>query len=95
MHTIRKGIPSTLLNSDMSIESFYIEMNVRKKKWLFACTYNPNRTFISNHLREIDKNLDNYSTKYDNFVLLGDLNSEPAESVVRDFLEIYNCKNLI
>ena len=29
---IRKGIPSTLLNSDMSFESFYIEIIMRKKK---------------------------------------------------------------
>ena len=28
---IREGIPSTLLNSDMSIESFSIEINIRKK----------------------------------------------------------------
>ena len=28
---IREDIPSTLLNSDMSIEGFYIEMNIRKK----------------------------------------------------------------
>ena len=27
---IREGIPSILLNTDMSIESFYIEMNIRK-----------------------------------------------------------------
>ena len=27
---IREGIPSTLLNTGMSIESFYIEMNIRK-----------------------------------------------------------------
>ena len=29
---IREDIPSTLLNSDMSIESFSIEINIRKKK---------------------------------------------------------------
>ena len=39
--------------------------------------------------------MDNYSSKYDNFILLGDLKSEPAESAVRDFSEIYSCKNLI
>ena len=38
---------------------------------------------------------DNYSSKYDNFILLGDLNSEPAESAVRDFCQICGCKNLI
>ena len=39
--------------------------------------------------------MDNYSSKYDNFVLLGDLDSEQIESAVRDFCEIYGCKNLI
>ena len=39
--------------------------------------------------------MDNYSSKYDNFILLGDLNSEPTESAVKDFCEIYSCKNLI
>ena len=92
---IREDIPSTLLNSDMSIESFSIEINIRKRKWLLVCTYNPNKKLISNHLKEIGKNLDNYSSKYDNFILLGDLNSEPTESAVRDFCEIYSCKNLI
>ena len=72
----------------MPIESFSIEINIRKKKWLLVCTYNPNKNLISNHLKEIGKNLDN-------FILLGDFNSEPIESAVRDFCEIYSCKNLI
>ena len=55
----------------MSIESFYIEINIRKKKWLLM------------------------ASKYDNFILLGDLNSDPTESAVKDFCEIYSCKNLI
>ena len=42
-----------------------------------------------------NKNLNNYSSKYDNFNLLGCLNSEPTESTVRDFCQIYLCKNLI
>ena len=41
------------------------------------------------------KKLNNHSSQYDNFILLGDLNSEPTESAVRDFFEIYSCKNLI
>ena len=35
------------------------------------------------------KNLDNYSSKYDNFILLDDLNSEPTESVVRDLSDLW------
>ena len=62
---------------------------------LISETYNPNKNLISNHLKEIGKNLDNYSSKYGNFILVGDFNSEPTESAVRDFCEIYSCKNLI
>ena len=42
---IWEDIPSTLLNSNMSIENFSIEINMRKKKWLSVCTYNPNKNF--------------------------------------------------
>ena len=51
---IRDNVPSTLLNSDISIGSFYIEMSIRKKKWLLFCTYHLNKKLISNHLKEID-----------------------------------------
>ena len=91
----REDIPSTLLNPELFIEGFFMEINIRKKKWLLVCTYNPNKKLIANHLKEIGKNLDNYSSKYDSFVLLGDLNSEPTESAVRHFCQIYGCKNLI
>ena len=33
---IREDMPSTLLNSDISIEIFSIEINIRKKKWLLS-----------------------------------------------------------
>ena len=59
---IRENISSTRLDSVMSIKSFYIETNKRKKKWLIVYTYNPNKNLISNHLKEIDKNLGNYSS---------------------------------
>ena len=50
---IREDISPTLLNSDMPIESFYIETNIRKRKWLLVCTYNPNKKLILNHLEKI------------------------------------------
>ena len=50
---------------------------------------------IPNHLKEISKSVDNFSSTYDNFILPGDLNSELTESAVSDFCQIYACKNLI
>ena len=92
---IREDIPSTLLNSDITIESFYIEINIRKKKWILTFTYNPNKNLISNHLKVIDKKQDSYSSKYDIFIFVVDLNSEPTESVVRGICQIYSFKMLI
>ena len=84
-----------MLNTETSAEGLFVEINVRRKKWLIGFSYNPNKTFISAHLKEIGKNLDIYSSKYDNFILLGDLNSEPKEQSVKDFCQVYICKNII
>ena len=48
---------------------------------------------ITDHLREIGKNIDLLSTKY-NIILIGDLHPEPVEIAVFDFCEIYNLTNL-
>ena len=39
---VRKDIPSTLMHTELLIEGFCTEINIRKKKWLLVCTYNPN-----------------------------------------------------
>ena len=56
--SVREDIPSILLNTELFIEGFCIEINIRKKKWLLVCTYNPNKNLTSEHLKEIGKNLD-------------------------------------
>ena len=90
---IRKDTPSNLLHTD-DIIGFYIEISIRKKKWLLGCSYNPHKHFISSHLKELGKNLD-FISKYDNFILLGDLNAESANEAVNDFCQVYNFSNII
>ena len=53
---VREDVPSALLKTDSEIEAFYVELTIRKKKWLLCCSYNPNKTFITKHLAEIDRN---------------------------------------
>ena len=79
----------------MSIDSFSIEINIRKNNWLLVSTTNPNKNLISNRPKGISIDLDNYSSKCNHFILPVDLNSEPTESAVKGFCEIYSCKNLI
>ena len=92
---VREDVTSALLKTDSEIEAFYVELIVRKKKWLLCCSYNPNKTFITKHLAETGRNRDLFSSKYDNFILLGDFNSEPCEQPMRDFCHVYNCQNII
>ena len=82
---VREDAPSTLLKTVSEIKAFYVELNIRKKKWLLCCSYNPNKTFNTKNLAEIAKNQDLFSSKYNNFILLGDFNSEPREQPMRDF----------
>ena len=42
-------------------------------------------------LEEIGRNQDLFSSKYDNFILLGDFNSEPCDQPTRDSCHAYNC----
>ena len=90
---VREDVPSALLKTE--IEAFYVELTIRKKKWLLCCSYNPNKTFITKHLAEIGRNQDLFSSKFDNFILLRDFNSELCEQPMRDFCHVYNCQNLI
>ena len=50
---------------------------------------------ILEDLNKISKNLDLVFSKYDNFMLIGDFNTEPNESMDSDFCEIYNLKHFI
>ena len=76
----------------MKVQWFFIELNLRRKKWLLFSSYNSQ---ISHHLKEISKDLDVLTSKYDNIILTGDFDAEPADTVVSDFCEIYNLKNII
>ena len=92
---IREDIPTKLIDSQMKIEGFFIELNLRRQKWLLRCSYYPKYSQISHHLKEIGKDLVVLTSKYDNIILMGDFNAEPVDTVVSDFCEIYSLKNII
>ena len=64
---VREDIPSRVLCLTKSIESLFIELNFRKKKWFLCCTYNPNRNNISSHFDLSRRNLDLYFAEYEHF----------------------------
>ena len=64
---IRNDIPSKLIESKLAIEGLFVVVNLRKKKWLLCCTFNPKMSLISSHLKETGNNLDLLLSKYDNY----------------------------
>ena len=73
---IREDIPTKLIESQMKMEVFFIELNLRRKKGLLCCSYNPKFSRITHHLKEID--VDILTSKYDNIILMGGFNAEPS-----------------
>ena len=49
---------------------------------------------IQNHLNSLGNYLNELCKKYDNFILLGDVNSEMCEDAMLEFSSVYNLKNL-
>ena len=49
-----------------------MKINLHKKKWVISCSYNPNKALIATQIAVLSKNIDICTTKYDNFLFLGD-----------------------
>ena len=65
---IRNDITAKVFfTDDRSIESFYVELNFRKEKWLLIFSNNPQHSSIESHLDSRPKSIDSLSSKYGNF----------------------------
>ena len=90
---IRDNIPFRLLkpgNLPSNTETLFNETNSREKKWLMCCGCSPNKSLINKFTHDIGKVLDSFIGNYDNFFIVGDLNSEIIESAMHDFCNSYN-----
>ena len=59
----------------------------KKKKWLHNYSYNPHKGNTKQHLSNISKGLDESNSKYDNILIIGDLNTKMSESEMTYNLE--------
>ena len=59
----REDLPSKMLKFEPvqnNFEGFFVEINLRKEKWLLSCSNNPNRKNIVNHVRILGQDLINF-----------------------------------
>ena len=92
---VKEGIISKPLKTKFDGEGMFIEINLRKRKWLLFCGYNPYKAVIKDFLNELSTNLDPLIGQYDNLIIMGDFNSECNESNMSIFCETYDFQNLI
>ena len=95
---VRDDIPCRVLKSHsipQNLEGIFLEINLRKVKWLLFGGYNPHKDNTSIFLTHLTPILDHYLSIYDNYILIGDFNSEPNEEIMKEFCEIYNLTSLI
>ena len=94
---IKDDISSRLLTDHKLLdnaECLFTKINIRNKKWLLCCSYNPHRNNKSNHISHLSKGLDNYISHCD-ILFPGDFNSQPLENCVNDFCNVHNLSNLV
>ena len=95
---IREDIPSKVLNLVSipdDIEGIFIEINLRKAKWLIFATYLPPWQDKSYYFDNIAKALDVYGAKYENMILVGDFNTKESEQVFSDFIYEQDLHNIV
>ena len=95
---IREDIPSKLLrthNLPSDIEAFFVELNLRKTKWLLSACYRPPKQSDDYFFKQMSAALDTYGTHYSKFLLIGDFNAEVAKANFAEFLECHDAKSLI
>ena len=95
---IREDIPCRnikQITSNNSFEGFFIEFNLRSKKWLPRWSYNPHKQNIDYHLSNVSGALKKLCADYENIILLGQFNFEVQEKNISDFMSTYNLKSLV
>ena len=77
------------------IEGIFVEINLRKTKWLLFCGYRPPRQQAEYFLKYVNYALDTYRQTFDKFLLAGDFNTEGTKPIMSQFLFNNDAKNLV
>ena len=95
---VKNDIPSKRLNSRNVLddtEFLFIEINLKKIRWLICYAYNPHKCHSESFFEIISKHLEHYEKVYENFIILGDFNSEESETSLDNVMINFSLKNLV
>ena len=79
----------------MILKVQFIEVNLRKTKWLICGTYHPPSQSDQFYFDNLGNALDIYNEIYNKFLLIGDFNAQDTEPILREFICQNEAKNLV
>ena len=93
---VPEDIPPKLITANLpNAGGFFLEINLRKKKWVTSCSNNPNNQTIFSLMESMSKAAESLSSKYENFFIIGDSKAQASDTSVKDFCAIYSFKHII
>ena len=82
-------------NLPNDIEKIFIELNLRKVKWLLFSTYDPPSQSDDYYFSHVSNRIDAFNSTYDRFLFVGDFNVEDSQETLFNFLENHNAANIV
>ena len=95
---VRKDIPcKELIQHKLpeNIDDLFIEINLRKQKFLLFGGYRSPRQEAEYFLKHLNFSLDPYRQTYDRFILIGEFNLNETDPLMSEFLHNNDSKNLV
>ena len=96
---IKEGVPAKEVSLKCStakeIEAKAIEINLHKIKWLLIGIYRPPSQSKDFFLEEMRKNIEQFYTKYENFLMIGDFNLNENDSSLYQYMQEFNLENVV
>ena len=82
MLLFREDLSAKVLLVEKGNESCYhVEVILKKTKWLINFSYNPTKINISSHLESLSQNFDLYTSKFENILVIGDINISMEDNI--------------
>ena len=80
---------------DSNFEIIFLEITLRTRKWLIIGLYNSPNQKEEYFLKNLGVVLNNYFSKYEHIIALGDFNLATSNKYLSDFITLFNLGSLI
>ena len=95
---VNENIPCRELTTEQIDTNFgiiFLEITLRTRKWLVIGLYKPPNQKEEYFLKNLGVVLNNYLSKYEHIILLGDFNLTTSNKYLADFMTLFNLESLI